>query len=38
MRESFEYDVTNSLLGKKAAAVELIKARLSEMPRDPRLW
>ncbi|KAL6338083.1 hypothetical protein AAG906_010651 [Vitis piasezkii] len=26
------------LLGKKAAAVELIKARLSEMPRDPRLW
>ncbi|KAL5745319.1 hypothetical protein ACOSP7_026465 [Xanthoceras sorbifolium] len=28
----------NCLLGKKAAAVELIKARLSEMPNDPRLW
>ncbi|KAG1362247.1 putative tetratricopeptide repeat protein 27 [Cocos nucifera] len=26
------------LLGKKAAAVELIKARLSDMPNDPRLW
>ncbi|XP_022745574.1 tetratricopeptide repeat protein 27 homolog isoform X2 [Durio zibethinus] len=26
------------LLGKKAAAVELIKTRLSEMPNDPRLW
>uniref|UniRef100_A0A2P2K890 Uncharacterized protein n=1 Tax=Rhizophora mucronata TaxID=61149 RepID=A0A2P2K890_RHIMU len=28
----------NCLLGKKAAAVELIKMRLSEMPNDPRLW
>ncbi|GKV20826.1 hypothetical protein SLEP1_g30887 [Rubroshorea leprosula] len=28
----------NCLLGKKAAAVELIKNRLSEMPNDPRLW
>ncbi|CAI0550901.1 unnamed protein product [Linum tenue] len=28
----------NRLLGKKAAAVELIKMRLSEMPKDPRLW
>ncbi|GLT80646.1 hypothetical protein SLA2020_520750 [Shorea laevis] len=28
----------NCLLGKKAAAVELIKNRLSEMPDDPRLW
>ncbi|GAY65996.1 hypothetical protein CUMW_245320, partial [Citrus unshiu] len=28
----------NCLLGKKAAAVELIKARLSEKPSDPRLW
>ncbi|KAH9707015.1 TPR REGION domain-containing protein [Citrus sinensis] len=28
----------NCLLGKKAAAVELIKARLSEKPNDPRLW
>ena len=27
-----------SLLEKKAAAVELIKARLSVMPNDPRLW
>ncbi|KAH9707103.1 TPR REGION domain-containing protein [Citrus sinensis] len=27
-----------NLLGKKAAAVELIKARLSEKPNDPRLW
>ncbi|XP_058084717.1 uncharacterized protein LOC131232476 isoform X2 [Magnolia sinica] len=26
------------LLGKKAAAVELIKARLCDMPHDPRLW
>lgn len=26
------------LLGKKAAAVDLIKARLSDMPHDPRLW
>ncbi|KAL5541482.1 hypothetical protein UlMin_009192 [Ulmus minor] len=26
------------LLEKKAAAVELIKVRLSEMPNDPRLW
>ncbi|EXB68722.1 Tetratricopeptide repeat protein 27-like protein [Morus notabilis] len=26
------------LLEKKAAAVELIKARLSAMPNDPRLW
>ncbi|XVF24324.1 hypothetical protein REPUB_Repub13aG0118000 [Reevesia pubescens] len=26
------------LLGKKAAAVELIKTRLSEMSSDPRLW
>ncbi|OAY73837.1 Tetratricopeptide repeat protein, partial [Ananas comosus] len=26
------------LLGKKAAAVDLIKARLSETPNDPRLW
>ncbi|XP_052190220.1 uncharacterized protein LOC127799954, partial [Diospyros lotus] len=26
------------LLDKKAAAVELIKMRLSEMPNDPRLW
>ncbi|KAE8126170.1 hypothetical protein FH972_020914 [Carpinus fangiana] len=26
------------LLEKKAAAVELIKKRLSEMPNDPRLW
>ncbi|KAF6137117.1 hypothetical protein GIB67_030881 [Kingdonia uniflora] len=26
------------LLEKKAAAVELIKARLCEMPNDPRLW
>ncbi|GAV61758.1 TPR_11 domain-containing protein [Cephalotus follicularis] len=28
----------NCLLGKKAAAVELIKTRLSERPNDPRLW
>ncbi|KAJ9159621.1 hypothetical protein P3X46_025118 [Hevea brasiliensis] len=28
----------NCLLGKKAAAVELIKTRLSEIPNDPRLW
>ncbi|KAJ8754915.1 hypothetical protein K2173_015427 [Erythroxylum novogranatense] len=28
----------NCLLGKKAAAVELIKKRLSERPNDPRLW
>ncbi|XP_038693277.1 tetratricopeptide repeat protein 27 homolog isoform X2 [Tripterygium wilfordii] len=28
----------NCLLGKKAAAVELIKTRLSELPNDPRLW
>ncbi|KAG8645460.1 hypothetical protein MANES_10G067101v8 [Manihot esculenta] len=28
----------NCLLGKKAAAVELIKTRLSEIPSDPRLW
>lgn len=28
----------NSLLEKKAAAVQLIKKRLSEMPNDPRLW
>ncbi|KAL9423270.1 hypothetical protein AB3S75_035373 [Citrus x aurantiifolia] len=28
----------NCLLGKKAAAVELIKARLSEKPNDPTLW
>lgn len=28
----------NSLLQKKAAAVELIKTRLSETPNDPRLW
>ncbi|KDP35721.1 hypothetical protein JCGZ_10493 [Jatropha curcas] len=28
----------NRILGKKAAAVELIKKRLSEMPNDPRLW
>ncbi|KAH9771561.1 TPR REGION domain-containing protein [Citrus sinensis] len=28
----------NCLLGKKAAPVELIKARLSEKPNDPRLW
>ncbi|KAK3205795.1 hypothetical protein Dsin_019841 [Dipteronia sinensis] len=28
----------NCLLGKKAAAVELIKKRLSEIPNDPRLW
>ncbi|GAY66019.1 hypothetical protein CUMW_245430 [Citrus unshiu] len=27
-----------NLLGKKAAAVELIKARLSEKPNDPTLW
>ncbi|PRQ55001.1 putative 43kDa postsynaptic protein [Rosa chinensis] len=27
-----------SLLEKKAAAVELIKTRLSETPNDPRLW
>ncbi|KAH9771577.1 TPR REGION domain-containing protein [Citrus sinensis] len=27
-----------NLLGKKTAAVELIKARLSEKPDDPRLW
>ncbi|XP_038982519.1 LOW QUALITY PROTEIN: tetratricopeptide repeat protein 27 homolog [Phoenix dactylifera] len=26
------------LLGKKAAAVDLIKARLSDIPNDPRLW
>ncbi|KAJ4828794.1 hypothetical protein Tsubulata_010806 [Turnera subulata] len=26
------------LLGKKAAAVQLIKMRLSETPNDPRLW
>ncbi|XP_010933771.1 uncharacterized protein [Elaeis guineensis] len=26
------------LLGKKAAAVDLINARLSDMPNDPRLW
>lgn len=26
------------LLGKKAAAVDLIKVRLSETPNDPRLW
>ncbi|EEF35796.1 conserved hypothetical protein [Ricinus communis] len=28
----------NRLLGKKAAAVELIKKRLSERPDDPSLW
>ncbi|CAN1843491.1 Tetratricopeptide repeat protein 27 homolog [Linum perenne] len=28
----------NCLLGKKAAAVELIRMRLSEKPNDPRLW
>ncbi|KAM7267769.1 hypothetical protein ACFE04_009935 [Oxalis oulophora] len=28
----------NCLLGKKAAAVELIKSRLTEVPNDPRLW
>lgn len=28
----------NSLLEKKAAAVDLIKMRLSETPNDPRLW
>ncbi|WCJ25128.1 Protein prenylyltransferase superfamily protein [Euphorbia peplus] len=28
----------NRILGKKAAAVELIKTRLSEMPNDPSLW
>ncbi|KAI8544710.1 hypothetical protein RHMOL_Rhmol08G0316900 [Rhododendron molle] len=37
-----ESDVTISayfsLLEKKAAAVELIKMRLAEMPNDPRLW
>lgn len=38
MGVGFVYDVKNSLLGKKAAAVELIKARLSEKPNDPRLW
>ncbi|GAY65998.1 hypothetical protein CUMW_245320, partial [Citrus unshiu] len=38
MGVGFLYDVKNSLLGKKAAAVELIKARLSEKPSDPRLW
>ena len=38
MGVGFVYDVKNSLLGKKAAAVELIKARLSELPNDPRLW
>ncbi|GFS45347.1 protein prenylyltransferase superfamily protein [Actinidia rufa] len=27
-----------NLLEKKAAAVELIRVRLSEMPNDPRLW
>ncbi|URD90280.1 TPR [Musa troglodytarum] len=26
------------LLGKKAAAVDLIKSRLHDMPNDPRLW
>ncbi|WOL10567.1 tetratricopeptide repeat protein [Canna indica] len=26
------------LLGKKAAAVDLIKARLDDVPNDPRLW
>ncbi|GAY45941.1 hypothetical protein CUMW_093170, partial [Citrus unshiu] len=38
MGVGFVYDVKNSLLGKKAAAVELIKARLSEKPNDPTLW
>ncbi|XP_050223386.1 uncharacterized protein LOC126673331 [Mercurialis annua] len=28
----------NRLLGKKAAAVEIIKKRISEMPNDPSLW
>lgn len=28
----------NSLLEKKAAAVDLIKSRLSQMPNDPKLW
>ncbi|KAF6170939.1 hypothetical protein GIB67_014756 [Kingdonia uniflora] len=28
----------DSLLEKMAAAVELIKARLCEMPNDPRVW
>jgi hypothetical protein len=32
------YCIKNSLLEKKAAAVQLIKKRLSEMPNDPRLW
>lgn len=32
------YNVENSLMEKKASAVELIKVRLSEMPNDPRLW
>ncbi|KAH9707141.1 TPR REGION domain-containing protein [Citrus sinensis] len=37
MGVGFVCDVKNSLLGKKAAAVELIKARLSEKPNDPTL-
>ncbi|XP_040367029.1 tetratricopeptide repeat protein 27-like isoform X3 [Rosa chinensis] len=32
------YHIKNSLLEKKAAAVELIKTWLSETPNDPRLW
>lgn len=32
------FDLDNSLLEKKATAVELIKKRLSEKPNDPRLW
>lgn len=32
------YYMQNSLMEKKAAAVELIKVRLTELPNDPRLW
>lgn len=38
MGAHMNYYMENSLMEKKAAAVDLIKVRLSEMPNDPRLW
>lgn len=38
VRSHVIFDLDNSLLEKKATAVELIKKRLSERPNDPRLW
>ncbi|XP_077251861.1 uncharacterized protein LOC143891098 [Tasmannia lanceolata] len=34
----YRSDLSDTLLEKKAATVELIKARLYKMPNDPRLW